>query len=86
MSWGCLLGRAGADAKKVVSAFRDAIRLRPNFAEAHNNLGLLLTQTGETENAILAFREAIKYRPDYAEAHGNLGNCPGHKRTGRSNS
>ena len=45
----------------------------PEFAEAHNNLGLVLTQTDETEGAINAFRAAIRIRPDYAEARANLG-------------
>ena len=38
---GLLLGRKGAPAASEVAAeFREAIRLRPDYAEAHNNLGL----------------------------------------------
>lgn len=70
---GRLLGRSGADPQQVATAFREAIRLRPNYPEALNHLGLVLTQTDQTDKAIAAFREAIRLRPDFAEARANLG-------------
>lgn len=70
---GLLLGRKGADPSEVLAEFREAYRLRPDYAEAHNNAGLVLAQTDETDKAIAEFREAIRIRPDYGEAHGNLG-------------
>jgi Tfp pilus assembly protein PilF len=70
---GRLLGAAGADSPQVIAAFREAIRLRPDYPEPHNNLGLVYVQTGDDEKAAAAFREAIKLRPDYADAHQNLG-------------
>ena len=44
-----------------------------DFAEAYDNLGLVLTQSGNDPEAIAAFREAVRIRPDYADAHANLG-------------
>ncbi len=70
---GRLLGRAGADPQEVAKAFREAVRLRPEFPEALNNLGLVLTQTDRTEEALAAFREAVRIRPDFAQARANLG-------------
>ena len=70
---GRLLGRAGAASGDVGSAFREAIRLRPDYAEAHNNLGLVLIQAGDDPNGIAALREAVRLAPDYADAHANLG-------------
>jgi tetratricopeptide (TPR) repeat protein len=70
---GRLLGRSGATGPEVAAAFRDAIRLRPDFAEAHNHLGLVLIQTGEDEAGIASLREAVRISPDYAEARANLG-------------
>jgi tetratricopeptide (TPR) repeat protein len=70
---GRLLGLAGASVKDTAAEFEAAIRMRPEFAEAHNNLGLVYTQAGDDEKAIGAFREAIRQRPDYADAHANLG-------------
>jgi len=37
---GKLLGRNGADSEEVLPEFEEAVRLRPDFAEAHNNLVL----------------------------------------------
>ncbi len=68
-----MLGRKGASTSEVVAEFREAVRLRPDFAEAYNNLGLVLTQADDDSAAIAAFREAIRIRPDYADAHANLG-------------
>ncbi len=70
---GLLLGKAGSAPQEVREQFRKAIQLRPNFAEAHNHLGLALIQTGEDDDAIKEFREALRLNPNYAEAHGNLG-------------
>jgi tetratricopeptide (TPR) repeat protein len=70
---GRLLGRKGAAGNEVAAAFREAIRIRPDFAEAHNHLGLVLIQTGEDEAGIASLREAVRISPDYAEARANLG-------------
>jgi tetratricopeptide (TPR) repeat protein len=70
---GRLLGLAGADSEQVIAEFQAAIRLRPNFAEASNNLGLVYTQIGDDAKAIAAFRQAIAMQQNYADAHANLG-------------
>ena len=70
---GLMLGRKGAPADDVVAAFRAAIRIRPDYAEAHNNLGLVLIQSGNDEEGIAALREAVRLAPAYAEARTNLG-------------
>jgi tetratricopeptide (TPR) repeat protein len=70
---GRMLGVAGADSPSVIAAFQEAIRLRPDYAEAYNSMGLVYVQTGEDEAAIAAFRKAIALRPEYADAHQNLG-------------
>jgi Flp pilus assembly protein TadD len=70
---GLLLGRQGASGSDVAAAFREAIRLRPDFAAAHNNLGLVLVQSGDDAGGIAEFREAARLDKDYADAHANLG-------------
>ncbi len=70
---GLMLGRKGAPGDEVVAAFRAAIRIRPDYAEAHNNLGLVLIQSGRDEEGIAALREAVRLAPADAEAHTNLG-------------
>ena len=39
---------------------------------AHYNLGIVLSEQGETDQAIDHYRQAVTLRPDYAEAHYNL--------------
>ena len=41
-------------------------------AEAHNNLGNVLRELGQLDDAVTSLRKAIEIRPDFAEAHGNL--------------
>ena len=48
------------------------MRQDPNFAEGHNNLGLVLLQSGNAQKAETAFKEATRLKPQYAEAHYNL--------------
>jgi tetratricopeptide (TPR) repeat protein len=51
--------RANRDAA-AVEAFREAVRLDPDFAEAHYRLGLALAATGQDEESDLALGEAVK--------------------------
>src|SRR5204863_4866518 len=54
-------------------AFREAARLRPDFARVHVNLGLALERVGDLVGAEEALREALRLRPDDAVARTNLG-------------
>jgi tetratricopeptide (TPR) repeat protein len=51
-----------------------ALQLRPGYAEAHNNLGVVLASIpGREAEALAHFQAAVKTKPDYADAHVNLG-------------
>jgi Flp pilus assembly protein TadD len=65
--------RAG-DASAAIASLAEAVRLAPQFAEAHNLMGILRASRGETLAAIDCFRRAIDAKPAYARAHNNLGN------------
>jgi predicted O-linked N-acetylglucosamine transferase (SPINDLY family) len=52
-----------------------ALALRPDYAEAHNNLGTALRASGNLEEAVTAYRRAVELKPTYFEAHNNLGNA-----------
>ena len=54
-----------------------AIQLRPNFAEAENQLGVILARAHEDAKAEQHFRSAIAIAPSYAEAANNLGTLLG---------
>ena len=54
--------------------FREAIRLRPNYADAQYNLGNSLAEGGKLDEAAQAYRMGIRLRPKHAKSHYNLGN------------
>jgi hypothetical protein len=56
-----------------VVILRQAVRLRPQAAEAHNNLGLALNALGRFSEAEACFLEALRLQPGYVEGHNNLG-------------
>jgi predicted O-linked N-acetylglucosamine transferase (SPINDLY family) len=58
--------------ERAETAYREAIALAPNLAEAHNGLGNVLRRAGRNEQAIACHRAAIQLRPDFAEAHASL--------------
>ena len=65
------------DAKQIsaaIEAAKRAIELKPDFAEAYNNLGILYADQDKIAEAIQCFEQAIKQRPGYARAYNNLGN------------
>jgi tetratricopeptide (TPR) repeat protein/peroxiredoxin len=59
-------------------AFEHATKLHPSYpdtlANAWNNLGLLATREGRTDEAIRCFREAVRLSPDHLIALVNLAN------------
>ena len=60
---------------EAVACYRRALELKPDYAEAHNNLGNALKDQGKLDEAVACYRRALELKPDYAEAHNNLGNA-----------
>jgi protein O-mannosyl-transferase len=57
-----------------IAHLEEAIRLKPDGADAYNNLGNALSKIpGHALESIAAFEQALRYYPDMAEAHSNLG-------------
>ena len=62
---------------KIFEALRpmqEVVRLSPEDAEAHSNLGSLFNHIGNKQEAETFLRRAVELRPDFAEGHFNLGN------------
>lgn len=55
------------------SAFREAVRLVPNQADAHLDLGLVLGREGKNAEAIASIRRALELDPKLPSAHMFLG-------------
>ena len=60
---------------EAMQRYLDAIRLAPNPARAHLNLGNVLLLKGDLQGALNAFTTALKHKPDYAGAYYNIGNA-----------
>ncbi|MCA1815960.1 MAG: tetratricopeptide repeat protein [Acidobacteria bacterium] len=58
---------------EATAAFKKAVEISPDFAEAHYNLGLACARAEQYQQAADEFKRAIRLKPDYAEAHYNLG-------------
>lgn len=54
------------------AALDKAVELHPNLAAAHNQLGLLSSQSGDPVEAEKHFREAVRAAPQFTEAWVNL--------------
>ncbi len=59
--------------QEAINAYKQAIKIKPDYAEAQNNLGLVYGKLGSYQEAINTFNHTIRIKPDYADAHLNLG-------------
>ena len=52
--------------------YREALRIDPGYANAHNNLGNVLLAQQRFDEAIREFAEVVRLQPDSAAARKNL--------------
>ena len=57
----------------AIRHYRAALRIKPDFAVALNNLGTTLDRNHDRAGALLCYRKAIRYQPTYPDPHYNLG-------------
>jgi len=57
------------------------LKIDPDSAEAHNNLGIAYGKQNRLDEAAKEFIAALKIKPNYAEAHNNLEICYGLMKT-----
>jgi tetratricopeptide (TPR) repeat protein len=60
--------------EEAIAHYEQALRIEPDFAEAHYNLGDALARLGKVPDAIGHFEQALRLKLDYAEAYNSLGN------------
>jgi len=54
--------------------YAQAVKLKPDLVEAHNNRGAIRQLAGDWAGALACYDAAIRFRPDYAEGLANRGN------------
>ena len=69
---GLLLAGEGREAE-AAKAFRQALGIRPDWAEAHSLLGSVLVRAGNFAEAEAELRKVVALKPDYAEGWNYLG-------------
>ncbi len=65
--------QAASDVEEAIEEYKQAIRINPDDATAHTNLGVAYGSSGMYKEAIEACKQAIRINPDNAVAHSNLG-------------
>ncbi|OUL76352.1 tetratricopeptide repeat protein [Paraburkholderia hospita] len=59
----------------AIAAYRAALSLAPDYAEAHSNLGHALREAGDSPAAVDSCTHAVRLKPEFAQAWINLGNA-----------
>ena len=49
--------------EEAIDAYQDAIKIKPGYNKAYNNLGSVLKNQGKLEDANHAYRQEIKNSP-----------------------
>jgi tetratricopeptide (TPR) repeat protein len=60
------------DPEAAIGSYKQALKIKPDYAEAYNNMGNALNDKGDPEAAIGSYKQALKIKPDYTESNYNL--------------
>jgi len=70
-SLGIVLEKQGR-LEEALAHFSEAVRVRPDFAEAQHNLGKALAKAGRYDEALSALAAAVRFDPGNAAVHSDL--------------
>ena len=59
--------------QEAIEAFKEAIKINPDYPKAYYNLGFALGKSGMHKEATEAYKQAIRINPNYYDAYLNLG-------------
>lgn len=68
---GNVLAHKGSYAEAIRN-YSQALRIDPDYAEAHNNIGVVLIRQGKINEAATHFQKAVNLKANYAAAQKNL--------------
>ena len=58
--------------EEALKAYKKAIAIKPDYADAHYNMATTLEKQGKLEEAVISYNKAISIKPDYADAYFNM--------------
>ena len=58
---------------EAADRYRQALAIRPDYVEAHNNLGSTLRAQGRLDEALACYERALRLRPGHPNIYNNLG-------------
>jgi Flp pilus assembly protein TadD len=61
------------EVSSAIAHYNEALRIAPNFAEAHNALGAALFRQNKVNEAGGHFEQALRLKPSFPEAQSNMG-------------
>jgi len=73
LTLGLLTWREGLNYTNLKTLWTATLARNPAAAIAHNNLGTLLLEEGQVDEAITHFKKALALQPNAADVHSNLG-------------
>lgn len=68
---------------QAIKAYEKGLRLEPDFAKAHNNLGAIFCEQGQFRKALDHIHRAVQLDPDYTNAYRNMARLYYHHRSER---
>ena len=60
--------------EESVECYLKALEYKPDYADAHNNLGIAYAELGRFDEAVASYTRCLKVRPEHVDAHMNR--CP----------
>ena len=57
----------------AIESYKQALKIKPDYAEAYYNMGVALNDQGNPEAAIESYKQVLKIKPVYVEAYNNMG-------------
>ena len=60
---------------EAIEAYKKAISLKPDYADAYYNMGNVLKTQGNLDEAIKTYQRALSIKPNMPEAYYNMGNA-----------